>query len=156
MIDVQLKTTEPETVAFIAMNGPYEQMPEAMGRLYGWVGEHGLQPTGMPEGVFLTDPSSLAAEIVWELRAPVAGEIAETPTDPSRCGIKRVEPHLVAFAMHRGPYESVGDTYNELMTWIGANGLRVDGPPEELYYSDPKTTAPEDYLTEVRLPVAKV
>jgi effector-binding domain-containing protein len=155
MIEVQLKTTEPETVAFIAMNGPYEQIPQAMGQLYRWVGEHGLEPIGMPESVFLTDPAAGTADVAWEVRAPLAGSVADSPADQSLCGIKHIDPRMVAFAIHRGPYESVGETYGELMSWVEANGLDVIGPPEELYCSDPATTAPEDYLTEVRFPVAR-
>jgi effector-binding domain-containing protein len=155
MIDVQLKTTEPETVAFIAMNGPYDQIPQAMGQLYRWVGECGLEPVGMPESVFLTDPAAEPVEIAWEVRTPVAGAIPDRPIDANRCGVKHVDPHMVAFAMHRGEYETVGRTYGELMSWVEANGYEVMGPPEELYYSDPATTAPADYLTEIRFPVAK-
>lgn len=40
------------------------------------------------------------------------------------------------------------------MTWIAANGYQIAGPFEELYYSDPNTTQPADYLTEIRIPVA--
>ena len=155
MIDAQLKTTDPETVAFISMHGPYSQMPEAMGRLYGWVGQHGLQPVGMPAGVYLTDPKMGEEQAIWELHAPVAGNPADTIPDQACCGIKHVDPHLVAFATHRGPYETVAKTYDELMAWIEANGFAIAGPPEELYFSDPQITAPADYLTEIRIPVAK-
>ncbi len=154
MIDVQLKTTEPETVAFIAMSGPYDLIPEAMGKLYGWVGQHGMQPVGMPAGVYLTDPSVGQAEAKWELRAPVAGVVQDRPVDETCCGVKHVDPHLVAFAMHRGPYDTVASTYAELAAWIDTNGYVAVGPPEELYFSDPETTAPEDHLTEIRFPVA--
>ncbi len=155
MIDVQLKTTDPETVAFISMHGPYEQIPEAMGRLYGWVGQHGMQPVGMPAGVYLTDPMLGPEKAVWELRTPLANDLPDTPIDEACCGIKHVDPHLVAFSMHRGPYETIAKTYGELSAWIETNGFDVVGPPEELYFSDPETTAPADYLTEIRFPVAK-
>ena len=114
MIDVQLKTTDPETIAFIAMQGPYDQIPEAMGRLYGWVGQHGMQPVGMPASVYYTDPAAGQESAVWELYTPVAEDLPDTPVDEACCGVKHVDPHLVAFAMHRGPYETIGKTYGEL------------------------------------------
>jgi AraC family transcriptional regulator len=126
-----------------------------MTRLYEWVGERGLRPAGMPKGVFLTDPAAGMAEAAWEVQAPVAGDIAENTADSSRLGTKRIEPRLVASAMHRGPYETVNETYEELTSWIDHNNFAVAGPPEELYFSDPGTTAPADYLTEVRLPISK-
>lgn len=155
MIDVQLKQTEPETVAFISMQGPYEQIPEAMGRLYGWVGQHGMQPVGMPASVYYTDPAAGQQEALWEVHTPVAGDLPEAPPDDACCGIKHVHPQLVAFSMHHGPYETIGSTYGELATWIEVNGFEVVGPPEELYYSDPATTLPAEYLTEIRFPVTK-
>ncbi len=157
MLSADLKTTAPETVAYISMSGPYDQIPEAMGRLYGWVSRQGLQPLGMPEGVYLDDPKTTAPdEARWELRAPIADAADDTAADELGCGIKHVEPHLVAYAMHRGAYEDVEKTYDGLMTWIGASGYRIAGPPEEVYYSDPQTTQPSDYLTEIRIPVAQV
>jgi len=156
MIDVQVKTTEPTTVAFIAMRGPYDQIPIAMGRLYAWVTEHGLEPAGMPSGVYLTDPETVPEpEALWKLRAPVAGEPQEVPPDEFGCGIERVPPHLIATTVHRGPYDTLSDTYSELGEWVIDNRYSVVGPPEELYLSDPDSTPPEEYLTEVRFAVAK-
>jgi effector-binding domain-containing protein len=156
MIAVDLKTTEPETVAFIAMRGPYAQIPEAMGQIYGWVAQHGLQPTGMPSGVYLTDPAAGdESEAAWEVRAPVAGEPPEAEPDASGCGVKTVPAHLVASTMYRGPYEQIAPAYKDLEAWTVANGYDIVGPPQELYYSDPATTPPEEYLTEIRFQVAK-
>ena len=52
MTEPSIITTEPVTVAFITMHGPYAQTPEGLGRLYGWIGQHGLQPAGMPAAVY--------------------------------------------------------------------------------------------------------
>ena len=155
MIDVEVKTTDPSVVAYVEMSGPYDQIPAAMGQLYGWVAEKGLEPVGMPSGVYLTEPGATAeTEAAWEVRAPVAGEPDDCAPDESGCGIKRVEPCLMACAMHVGPYEEIGGTYDELVAWTGENGYRIVGPPEESYFSDPATTAPEEYLTQIRFPVA--
>ena len=156
MIDVQLKTTDPETVAFISMQGPYEQIPEAMGRLYGWVGQHGMQPVGMPAGVYLHRPDARPGEALrgssarrWRTTCPTrqsTRRAAESSTStriwwPSRCTA--------------GPTRRSRRRTASSSAWIEANGFDVVGPPEELYFSDPETTAPSDYLTEIRFPVAK-
>jgi effector-binding domain-containing protein len=156
MVTVDLKLIEPETVAFLAMHGPYAQIPEAMGQLYGWAAQHGLQPTGMPSSVYLTDPTSGdESEAVWEVRAPVEGDPPSVEIDASGCGVKTVPAHLVASTMYHGPYEEIAPAYEELAAWTSANGYDLVGPPQELYHSDPATTSPEEYLTEIRLPVAK-
>jgi AraC family transcriptional regulator len=153
VLDVQVKTSNPVVVAYLSMRGPYDQIPEAMGRLYSLVAQRGLQPDGMPAGVYLDDPQVVGPQDArWELQAPLAGDPAET-SEPG-FGIKRVAPHLVASAMYRGSYDKIGPAYMELAQWIGANGYDVVGPSYELYLSDPETTAPEDYLTEIRFPIA--
>jgi len=154
MLDVQLKTTGPQTVAYVSKHGPYAQIPEAMGQLYAWVAQHGLQPAGMPAGVYLEDPQTADAnDARWEVRTPVVGDPPETE-EPGDLGVKHLEPHLVASVMYRGVYENIAPTYGELGEWVANHGYEVIGPPEELYYSDPETTKPEDYLTEIRFPVA--
>jgi effector-binding domain-containing protein len=156
MIEVDLKTVESETVAYLGMEGSYAQIPEAMGRLYGWVAQHGLQPMGMPGAVYLTAPDEVPeSEALWELQAALAGSPSPAPPDESGCGV-RLNPALtVAFAMHRGPYETVGATYEQLAHWIVAEGYQMAGPPQELYLSDPNEVPPEEYLTEIRFPVTK-
>jgi effector-binding domain-containing protein len=151
---MQLKTANAACVAYIPMTGPYAQIPAAMGRLYGWVARHGLAAAGMPSGVYLTDPAEGERTARWELHAPLAGDPPDAPVDVSGCGIKHVAARLVASATYRGPYERIGPAYAELAGWIRTNGYVVDGPPEELYFSEP-STPPEETLTEIQIPVAK-
>jgi len=154
MFDPGIKQTEPITVAFLAMKGPYAQIPEGMGRLYGTAAQIGLMPTGMPMAVYFTDPAEgPESEALWELWAPVAGEPEPLAADESGFGIKVVPSERVVFAMHRGPYELIGDTYDQLMAWLQTESYTMSGAPREAYLSDPNTTAPEDYLTEIQLPI---
>ena len=152
---VEVKTTEAACVAYIPMSGPYEQIPGAFGRLYGWVAQHGLRPAGMPSGVYLTDPARGGTPARWELRAPLADDAADAALDATGCGVKHLPPRLVAAAVYRGPYDGIAPAYEELAAWIRSNGYAVVGPPEELYLSEP-ATPPEETLTEIRLPVARM
>jgi len=156
MTEPSVITTEPVAVAYITMHGPYALTPEGFGRLYAWIGQHGLRPSGMPAAVYLTMPEETAeADAIWELWAPVTGDAAETPADASGIGIKNVPATLAASVMHKGPYETVAPTYEMLWRWIGENGYVPDGPPMERYYSDPAEVPPEEYLTEIVMPVRK-
>jgi effector-binding domain-containing protein len=107
----------------------------------------------MPGAVYFTPPGADMSQAKWQVRAPLAGDPSACPADESGCGIEHIEPMKVAFAMHKGPYETISETYNLVAAWIAANGMTMAGPPEESYFSDPATTAPEDYLTEIRMPV---
>jgi len=155
-IKVTVKKTEPMTVAFISMKGPYSLIQEAFGRLYGWIGEKGYIPAGPPMGTYFNDPQQVpAAELLWELCSPIAGKV--TPSGPNKqgLGVKRVKRAEVASTMHKGPYDKIGSVYGALVGWILENGYHIAGPPEEVYLSDPGKTPPKELLTEVRFPVRK-
>lgn len=148
MSEPQVVTTEPATVAFITMHGTYDTTPSGFQKLYDWVVGHGLVPAGMPEAVYLSPPSE---DATWELWAPVA-ETAPRDASDEGIGIKRVEPATVASVMHVGSYEGLSEVYRELFEWVAANGYVVAGPPRERYYSPPDVP-PEEYRTEVLIPV---
>lgn len=154
MSSPEIKATAAQTVAFISMRGAYSQTPEGYGRLYGWIGQHGLVTAGMPHAVYLTMPSETAEEdAVWELWAPVSGNPPESEPDDDGVGVKHVAAMTVVSSMHKGPYETVAPTYEAMWAWLGANGYTIAGPPMEIYFSDPNTVPPEETLTEIQMPV---
>ena len=154
MFDPSIKQIEEQTVAFKVMTGSYSQIPQGYGQLYAWVGQHGLQPTGMPQAVYLTPPDETPeSEAIWELWAPVAPNASEVAADEQAIGVKRIDAGLVASIMHRGPYEGIAPDYERLFAWIPGQGCTICGPPREVYYSDPDEVPPEEYLTEIQVPV---
>ena len=156
MLEATIKQKEPMTVAVLPMRGPYAQVPEGYGRLYGWIAQHGLQPAGMPEAVYFTSPAEVPeSEAVWELWAPIAGD-AEIPPDESGIGTRLVPATTMASAMHKGPYDTIESTYAALAGWVAQQGYRLAGPPHEAYYSDPNDVPPEETLTEILFPVEKL
>ena len=155
-IQVTVKETEPMTVAFVSMKGPYTQISEAFGKLYGWIGEKGYVPAGPPLGVYFNAPGQVPDDqLAWELRSPIAGDVAPIGPVEQGLGIKRLEAVQVAATMHKGPFDQVGKIYEALSAWIMENGYEIVGLPEELYLSDPASTPPDELLTEVRFPVRK-
>lgn len=157
MFEAAVKHVDAMTVAFVSMQGAYIQIPDAMGKLYGWTASQGWQPVGMPMGVYLSDPATVPEEqAVWELWAPIAGDHEASGPDASGLGVKRVHAGTVAWAMHKGPYEEIGPVYEQLMAWVHEHGYTLAGPPREAYMSDPAEVPPSEYLTEVQIPVAPV
>lgn len=60
----------------------------------------------------------------------------------------------VAATIHHGSYEGIGSAYEALHAWIAEQRLQVDGPPREVYLTDPDATPdPEDLVTEIEIPV---
>lgn len=155
-MDVEIRRTDAQTVAFIRMHGPYAQIPEAIKSIYIWAGMHFLQPAGGPSAVYYTMPEDGDdSNAEWEVYIPLAKDVSPKEPDKKGRGVRRMEGKQVAVAVHKGSYETISDTYFALGDWVTENGYRMAGPPEESYLSDPKDTAPEDYLTELRFPVEK-
>jgi AraC family transcriptional regulator len=155
-IEAMVKQTEPRTVAFVSVKGPYDHIEGAFGRLFGWVIEKGYAPVGPPLGIYFNSPEQVpAGELLWELQCPLADDIAPSEPDASGVGIKEVAGAEVVSTMHKGPFDEVGRTYGMLWEWINANGYEIVGASEEVYFSDPSSTPPEELTTEVRFPVRK-
>lgn len=144
----------PETCATLSMRGSFDQMPAAFGTVYGWLQSQRHVPHGMPVTVYLNDPATVPlAEACWELRAPVEEGAQEYGPDEAGLAIKRIPAMTVATTVHQGPYDEVGEAYARLRGWIADQGFEVVGPPMEAYLNDPGETRPEEYLTEVMIPV---
>lgn len=153
MNEPRITQREAMTVVSLAMTGPYGQIPQAFARLYPGLMAMGLTPAGAPRTVFLTDPASVPEKQArWELWAPVV-----PGTTPRETGegltVREIPACTLAVIVHEGPYESLGPAYRQLGTWIVEHGYEPAGPPEEAYLTDPATTPPEKYQTEVVWPV---
>jgi effector-binding domain-containing protein len=136
------------------MRGPFDQMPQAFEKIYRWLQAEGHKPRGMPLTVYLDDPSHVdPADVRWELRAPIEAHAEERDCNDEGLAIKRISTMTVATTMHRGPYDQVASAYERLMAWITDQDFEAVGPPMEAYMNDPGQVSPEEYLTEVMVPV---
>lgn len=62
-----------------------------------------------------------------------------------------------AVIMHHGGYDSLGKSYSLLMTWIDENGYEISDNPRESYIDGIwNRDNPEDWRTEIQIPVRKV
>ena len=62
----------------------------------------------------------------------------------------------MAYAVHHGSYDMLGQAYKDLLTWIETNGYRIVGPNRDVYLRGPESGGdPSTYVTEVQIPVEK-
>ena len=66
---------------------------------------------------------------------------------------REVEGGAVAWTTHRGPYDEVGPAYHTVAGWIQEHGHEIAGPPREVYLTDPGSTPPSEFLTEIQFPI---
>lgn len=155
MTECAVRELEPATVASITLRAPYSRIPEAMGRIYGWLQGRGHQPSGMPLAVYFEDPASAGPEgALWEVRAPIEASADEYGPDVEGLAVKRIPAMRVATTIHQGPYDECTSAYERLTAWITEQGLQIVGPPMEAYLNDPADVPPEGILTEILFPVA--
>lgn len=124
------------------------RIPAEIGEVYRELRRRGLAPTGAPY-LQCTQPDA-SGTVDYEVGWPVPGDVT---------GTGRVEPGVLpggraAWTEHRGPYDTLGQTYAAVYAWIAANGHRPSGPPRELYMTGPEVTDPKDIVTEVIAPFA--
>lgn len=154
MNECTIREFGPATCATLAMRGPYDQMPHAFATVYGWLAAAGHTPQGMPVAVYLNDPATVApAEALWELWAPIEPGATEVAPDAQGLAIKRIPTITIATTIHKGPYVQVRPAYERLTQWITEQGLHPSGPPMEAYLNEPGQAAPDEYLTEIMIPV---
>jgi len=151
--EISTKVVPATKVAYVAKKGSYDLIPQAMGEVFGFVARLSVAPAGMPLGVYFNNPRETPVEdLVWELQVPVPPDTSERREGDF--GVKAVPERLIAFALHRGPYDSVAPAYDALSAWIAREGYRIAGPPEEAYFTPPGVP-PEQIVTEIRFPIAK-
>lgn len=156
MAEVSIKQIGPLTVAFKVMRGPYDLIPKGFGELYQWVERYGLQASGMPQALYISSPQTTPIEEAeWEVWAPIAGGAGLTGPDDEGFGVKRLEPETMASSIYTGPWDGIAPFYEEVLSWIDANGYAPIGPFREIYYNGPDVP-PEQNQTEVQIPVARI
>ncbi len=88
-------------------------------------------------------------------------EICEAVVAPceesDRVKFKKVaKVEKAACLMHKGPYSTLRESYNRLFRWIESEGYAVTDNPRESYIDGIwNKESPEEWLTEVQIPVSK-
>ncbi len=64
-----------------------------------------------------------------------------------------VEARQCVRTIHKGPYQKLGDTYNQIIDWAEANNVELADHTMENYINDPTTVAKENIETLIFVPV---
>lgn len=150
-----LETMPEMIVASVHHVGPYTQIGEAFARLGPIAEQAGLTklPGCMMVGIFHDDPETVPAA---ELQSD-AGLVVPAKTKlPAGLTPLTIPAGTYAKAIHRGPYERLGDSWAQLMgQWVPQHGHRIvdGGVSFEVYRNTPMDTAQADLITEIYVPI---
>jgi AraC family transcriptional regulator len=153
-MQVEITTQPALRVGAVRHVGPYNQVNSAFARLGEIAARAGLfQLKGATMiGMYHDDPESTPPE---KLRSDAGIIVPEGVALPDGIAEHRLPAGKYAKAVHRGPYDTLGDTWQRMMgEWLPASGHRVKASPSyERYLNDPRTAKPEDLITEILVPV---
>ena len=123
---------------------------ECLPRVFAWAQQQGIPFAGPPFTRYLASgPGLISLEAGLPIAAPSKGDggdivATELPGGP------------VAFAIHEGNYDTLGQTHAVVERWIDAQKLETAGAPWETYLTDPGTAPdPKDWRTEVVYPLRR-
>ncbi|MET0426422.1 MAG: AraC family transcriptional regulator [Actinoplanes sp.] len=124
-------------------------LAECLPAVLGYAQQEGLAITGPP---FARYPEVGMGALVIEGGVP----IAEPPATPLSDGIEAltIPAGRAAVAIHRGPYDSLPESYQEIEKWLRDQQLSAAGAPWETYLTDPgERPDPATWETEIVHPV---
>ena len=152
---VEIKEMPELRIATVRHVGPYNQIPQAFGRLQALAGPAGLfaKPGATMVGVYHDDPESADPD---ELRSDAGLVVPEDVKLPTGLDEQRMPAGRYATTTHVGPYETLGDTWARFFgEWLPASGHRIGlGVSYEIYRNDP-TKVPRDQLrTDLYISIA--
>jgi effector-binding domain-containing protein len=104
-------------------------------------------------GPFMTiyhDEGHIEENADIEVAIPITGKVSVE--DPG-IEIRNMKPTKVASLIHKGSYETIGEGYRKILSYIQNRGLEINGPIMDLYLNDPNTVKPDDIITEIQVPI---
>ncbi|GID28845.1 AraC family transcriptional regulator [Paractinoplanes brasiliensis] len=124
-------------------------LAECLPTVFGYAQRHGLALTGPP---FARYPEVGMGSLVIEGGVTIAAPPSTALSD----GIEAltIPAGRAVVAVHRGPYESLPESYQEIEKWMRDHQLSAAGPPRETYLTDPgENPDPATWETEIVQPV---
>ncbi len=152
-MEVKIENVEPMRVAFMRHVGPYQEVGGTWGQLAAWAGPRGLLgPHTRCLGICYDDPEVTPAD---KIRYDACLVVDDSFQPEGDVGVQEVAGGEYAVTTHHGPYEKLTETYARLCgEWLPSQGREPRSAPTlEFYLNNPQQTAPEDLLTEVRVPL---
>ncbi|PKM83227.1 MAG: MerR family transcriptional regulator [Firmicutes bacterium HGW-Firmicutes-14] len=93
-----------------------------------------------------------------DIDVEICQAVVEAGKDSDSVKFKKIDGvETAACVLHKGPYSTIGRAYGAAMKWIEDNNYEIAGPPRESYLDGIwNKEDPEEWLTEVQIPVKRV
>ena len=155
MYDVTIPELQPVRLAALRHTGPYLDIGTTFERLFAWAAGRGLMgPQTRAIGVYYDDPDGTPGEA---LRSDAGLVVGSGIALDNGLRVVEVPGGRHAVLHHRGPYAELNKAYRWLYReWLPKSGEQcADRPVFEEYLNNPRTLPPEQWLTDICLPLAE-
>jgi effector-binding domain-containing protein len=154
---VEIKDLAPQPVLAMRFRTNLEKIGTDIGTAYGaifpYLAELGENPAGMPFTMYHYNLEGEFDESDIDMEAAVP--TASVLESKGEIEAKELPSGMVAFVMHKGPYQEMETAYEAIADFVKENGYKYAGPPREIYFNDPGEVSPSELLTEIQFPISK-
>ncbi len=130
--EVKVRESAAQEIVSVRGHASVAGMPEFFGTAYRDIftrlGEVGVRPVG-PGFAIYHDPDFREDDVDVEVCAPVEEHV---PTEGRVVG-SVLPGGPIAYTLHPGSYELIGQAYQALAAWVQERGHEMAGPPREVY-----------------------
>jgi len=152
-MNVIIKHVDDILVGFVRHVGPYQDCGPAWDTLCCALAPEGLLGGDAKMiGVSHDDPDVIAAQ---KLRYDACITVPKDFSGIDGVAVKSISGGRYAMTTHIGSYETLGTTYRQIFgQWLSQSDFEpADKPCFEIYLNDPESTAPEDLVTDIYIPL---
>ncbi len=153
-MEVRFETRKPVRVAFVRHVGPYRECGAAWEKLCSFAAQQGWFSSDILRiGISHDDPEVTEPD---RLRYDACLTVNHQFKATGDIGVQDISGGQYAIVTHRGPYDTLEETYRQLFReWVPTSGRELSSAPcFEVYHNDPSTTRPEDLVTDIYVPLA--
>ncbi|WP_448203627.1 AraC family transcriptional regulator [Azospirillum sp. sgz302134] len=153
MYDVTIQDLPPLRVVAMDHCGPYIAIGTTFEKLYAWAAARGLLgPETRAFAVYYDDPESVPAD---KLRSKAALDLGREAPEDAAVHPLDIAGGRHAVLVHKGPYAELERAYRWLYRdWLPTSGQTpAHRPAVEQYLNNSRNLPPEEWLTEIRLPL---
>lgn len=144
--EIQIKEAEEQVLVTLRQKMSVEEFGVYYGRIYEKIARERLNVNGVVMAIYHDqefDPAYSDIELGVGIRERDKADFI-------------LPGHLCASTIHRGAYSGLPDAYGAIVSWINANGYKMNGMPYEIYLKTQfDNLPPEEWVTEIFFPVKK-
>lgn len=155
-MDVSIKQFEQMTVAFVRHTGPYRDVGIAWKKLCSDSQVRKMSGReSLAIGICYDDPD-ITEE--YKIRYDACITVKDDFVAGRGVAKQKINGGEYAVLVHKGRFEDLLKSYRWIYgEWLPGSGREVEaGPSLEIYLTDPDRVAPEDMMTEIRIPLKAI